>query len=229
MRNMHVCIYVSVVLLFVCPGASAQFRTVTVANSPSQPVPVQPQGTTTVTGSVTISNTPTVTFPSAQNVNVANTPSVTVANAPTVTVGNLTSAPVPVAGTGDVSAAPVITRDNDQPARHAYSRAFTFPVSATGIQVTVSFPGTSELVIEDFSAMATMTSGQVDYFYLQYIVTGATDFLPPALSPSGVALVHTTTRMYIDPGHSYTAAIACNGTCSGSATFSVSGHFVDLP
>jgi|SRR6516164_305365 hypothetical protein len=59
-------------------------KDVLVTNTPAQPVPTAPQGTTNVAGTVNVGNTPNVNVTNTPNVNVANTPSVSIAGTPTV-------------------------------------------------------------------------------------------------------------------------------------------------
>ena len=59
-------------------------KDVLVTNTPAQPVPTAPQGTTNVAGTVNIGNTPNVNVANMPSVNVANTPSVSISGTPTV-------------------------------------------------------------------------------------------------------------------------------------------------
>lgn len=82
-------------LLFVLTlTSSAQFRTVTVENAPTNPVPVQVQNAPTVSGSVSITGTPNVSVTNTPSVKVTSLPAVTVSGTPTVTVANASSSPV---------------------------------------------------------------------------------------------------------------------------------------
>jgi hypothetical protein len=83
-------------LVLLCGSVWAQFRTVTVENATTNPVPVKQQGSVSVAGTVGISGTPTVSVTNTPSVNVANSPTVSVGNTPNVTVTNASSAPVQV-------------------------------------------------------------------------------------------------------------------------------------
>jgi hypothetical protein len=141
-----VCWVISCLLLFHATSALAQFRTVTVQNAPSNPVPITVQNTAnvnaTITGTpaVTVTGTPAVTVGNAANQPVPTAAQGTTTVAGSVTVGNLVGAPVPV-------------RTNDDPGRHPFQKRVLMVLNSGSLFASGFFttPAGSELVIEDVS------------------------------------------------------------------------------
>lgn len=113
---------------------------------------------------VSIVNTPSVTVANTPSVNVANTPTVNVGNTANVNVTNTPS--VQVSGTASVqvkndATTPVITQDNDNPARHFFQKNFSFVVQDG------SFSGTADLGISPANAVLV-----IEYINMQVRLPG---------------------------------------------------------
>ncbi len=210
---------------------------VTVSNTPSV------NATITGTPSVSISGTPAVnaTIVNTPSVSISGTPSVAVTNFPatsgTVTVGNTVGQPVPVAGTGNIAAAPVIVRDNDQPARQPFQESVqcnmgpgaggnicTFPTKApVGKELVIEFvtmqclpPDNTQVCIE--LDMATVAGG-----------VGVTHHFGP-VQILGSAYSNQAVRIYADPNTSIFFVVSrSSGTGTTVAVATLSGYLVNLP
>src|SRR4051812_44282751 len=87
------------------PAAAEANKPVTITNDATQPVPVAPQGTAKVAGTVTVDNGPSNPVPVQGTVTVGQVPPVSLAAGSSVTISN-----------GDAAAVPV--RDVDNPERN---------------------------------------------------------------------------------------------------------------
>jgi hypothetical protein len=223
-------VYGLLLLLLATPGW-CQFRTVTVQNATSNPVPTS------------IQNSPTVTISGTPNVNVTNLPAVS----GNVTVSNTSSQPVPtkaqgttaVAGTvtvGNAVGAPVPIRNNDDAGRHPYQIHVNAGMSSGFAVANFTAPSTGELVIEYFSANSASNGGTLRYFDINTTVGGnSADFLIPAISypPFNANLPNSylasqQVRLYADSGS--TVSVTADGTESAvnfcCVDFYISGYTV---
>lgn len=158
---------------------------------------------------VSIVNTPSVTVANTPSVNVANTPTVNVGNTASVNVTNTPS--VQVSGTASVqvkndATTPVITQDNDNPARHFFQKNFSFVVqdgSFSGTADLGTSPANAVLVIE-YINMQVRLPGQENVTEVTF-TAGAVDnlgFVPvEAISNTGDStwIVDRPVKMYVAP------------------------------
>lgn len=172
--------------------------------------------------------------PPAQNVNVVNTPTVNAEQSGAWSVGIIGTPSVEVVNTSD---SPVLGRDVDHPARHAFQRGVTLEF-ATGegiasAQFTV--PANKRLVIEYVSANIVLTDGIIFRFSVRTSAgssTGTHYFVPMSQPnfPEGYTISQDT-RLYAAPGTTVTieARRVVNATSLPSTGFAeISGHLVDL-
>lgn len=106
---------------------TSKASTVIVGNTSSNPVPVAPQGTTTVTGTVTLGGTPSVTLSGTPSVTLSGTPTVKLGGSPDVVVANSPSEPIPVTGKVEVIPSPPPSPRN-QSLSGATSGSHSFPI-----------------------------------------------------------------------------------------------------
>jgi len=205
---------------------------VNVVNSPSTPVPVAPQGTTNVAGTVNVGNTPNVNVTNTPSVSVANTPSVTLAGTPTVALspGGITGVTNPL--DNQSNATPLAVLDAIQP----YEDGCTIVVSS-GVSATCNFqqiPANKRLVIEEFDAEGFMDTGAkpVDvglsatpalghHFPATFMGTqGASDYFA----------THQTTRLYSPPNFPPQCEVTLSVSVNSALYFCrLSGFLVDVP
>lgn len=183
---------------------------------------------------VNVVNTPSVT--------VANTPSVNVANTPTVNVGNTAS--VNVANTPSVqvkndTTTPVITQDNDNPARHFFQKNFSFVVqdgSFSGTADLGTSPANAVLVIE-YINMQVRLPGQENVTEVVF-TAGAFDnlgFAPvETISNTGTDstwVVDRQVKMYVAPNTPMTLFFGRTSSVGISqfGSVEISGYLVSTP
>jgi hypothetical protein len=171
---------------------------VMVVNDATTPVPVLPQGTTTVAGTVNIGNVPTVTLAGNPVIALAGTPTVTLSPGATVSVG----------GT-------VLVRDSDDPVRNGHT---------VGAQCTdrnqrfttcqlYTVPNNQRFVVESVSAFITVDHGLpviAELYGSNGFVTAVPcqiqggSFVEVSVGGPFVAVdlyaCHVLTRGYVDPG-----------------------------
>lgn len=195
---------------------------VRVVNKPSEPVPVTLKGTGSITGDVNVVNSPTVKLASGSKVGIDP-------NSDGVTVRNTSSQPVPIAGT---------VSNADEPARSPYQDGFGFEL-ANGItteRALSPLPADKRLVIEYFSATATVPSGQTGFFFIKTRAGGVTalhtvpavaSFQDSAFPGSDLLVAAQSIRLYADAGTSPTVSFR-RSSGAGAASYSafVSGYFV---
>lgn len=219
-------------LLLSSSLASAQFRTVTVQNANSNPVPTTIQNTPTVSVSGTV-NTAITGTPSV-NATITGTPSVSVTGTPTVSVNNL-----PTGSGGPSGTTLVLTKNLDEPAQQPFQTIITCATGGAGATQctgTGDFPAGKVFVIEYMVLttsgvgisstpikfeLATQAGGNA--FYYPYAVGGAS---PNTLSEHLVRIY----AEHLPVGGS----LAIRGTANSGATAvnftaMLSGHLVNVP
>jgi hypothetical protein len=217
---------VAVVLLASVAGF-AQFRTVTVQNAGSNPVPTTIQNTPTVnvSGSVGITGTPSVnaTITGTANVAVTNTPSVAVSNLPTGTAG-------PANTTG------VLTKALDNPGLQPFQQVLSCSTVAAGpvsCSATFNVPAGKVLVLE-YLMIRSIESGSTT---VDYVLTTTANgnaapyqYAPGTRVQSNFPIGEHQVRIYADPGSTVTFA-GVEDSNAGTVFFAVnmSGHLVDVP
>lgn len=219
-------VFISLVLLLSSVLALAQFRTITVQNANSNPVPTTIQNTP----NVNIANTPNVnaTISGTPAVNVTNTPAVTISGTPAVSVTNL---PTGTAGPGNITGLAV--KNLDEPGRQPFQHTFGCSVPAAASKCTDDFtvPAGERLVIEYLVIFSADSGASTTLEYsLKTQVQNATGiyayFPGPAVAGSNHTSEHLV-RIYADPGTVVEFTGFQNNTASGvvfSAIFS--GYFV---
>ena len=221
---------VSVVLVVLLSAVAAwgQFRTVTVQNAGSNPVPTTIQNTP----SVNIANTPSVSVTGTPTVSITGTPSVSVSGTPTVAVSNL-----PTGAAGPASLAGIITKNLDEPARQPVQQSLTCSTVAAGVNTctaTYMVPAGKRLVIEYLQLISIDLSGSATSLYqITTTVQGmnVTYYYPPGPAPAGNNHISEhLVRIYADPG----STVQLQGTetsNTGTVTFllQLSGYFIQLP
>ena len=228
---------ISVAALAVVLGSGAawaQFRTVTVQNAPSNPVPTTVQNTVPVTGTVNVGGgTVGVTGPVAVtgSVGIAGTPSVNVANTPNVAV----TSPVGTAGPGNTTG--VLVKDLDNPARQPFQRQLACATVVGGSTTCTDFfnvPVGKELVIEYVQFLTNEFAGSTAVELTLNTSVGPQNlswvYAPGTKLSSSFAVSEHQVRIYCDP----TNSVQLSGTESsniGLVGFSalVSGYMVNVP
>jgi len=232
-------------LLLASTLAAAQFRTITVQNAPSNPVPanINANGTPTVnvgnmpavSGSVTVNNAEANPVPVSGSVNAAITGSVGITGTPVV---NAQSPNAPATVINSQAITPVVVRDMDERARHPFQHQFfcgTSPGSTSFCGDSFSVPAGKELVIEYLEMRASESGGNnMDYLTLGTTTGGTTQthYYPPGtlISPTLGRLNHEIVRLYADPGTSITlSGVATSTTGAVGFVVGVSGYLIDLP
>jgi hypothetical protein len=217
---------------FLLNGATSSIaapsdKDVVVTNTASNPVPVQAQGTTNVSG----------------NISISNTPSVSIANTPTVNAQEFGSWNVNISNTPTVhldSSTPVNVRNVDNPALQPFQRNLDVlipPGQGTATdQYTV--PAGKRLVIEFASNSVTAPTGMKLWVRVQALSGGVfsnynmTSALLANTAGTDFSVGSEVTRIYADPGSNVTLVVSVLGGTAGpntGAEVDLSGHFVDLP
>jgi len=182
---------------------------VTVVNSPSSPVPVTINGTSTVTGNVTITNTP--------NVSVTNTPNVAVTNTPTVKLAG--GEPYAVVSIGNCN---------------TLFCFFSFPAVPAGKRLVINFVNvtvrpSATTTIVDFAELATTDTNDAsilvtnDFGFTQVGHAGASNVF-------NSWTVNSPTLAFVVAGQSpeLEADMGTSGTIAFSSA-TLSGYLVDAP
>ena len=182
---------------------------VTVVNSPSSPVPVTINGTSTVTGNVTVTNTP--------NVSVTNTPNVAVTNTPTVKLAG--GEPYAVGSIGTCN---------------TFFCFFSFPVVPAGKRLVINFVNvtvrpSATTTIVDFAELATTDTSNAgtlvtnDFGFTQVGHAGASNAF-------NSWTVNSPTLAFVVAGQSpeLEADMGTAGTIA-FASATLSGYLVDAP
>jgi len=193
--------------------------------------------------------------PGGLNVNVVNTPlpiqgtvtgTVTVSGTSSV---NVVNTPLPVQGTvtGSVSITnpatnPVLVRDVDNPARHAFQQEVdvTFNAGETFVNPTIDVPAGKRLVVEYVSITACLPAGQkLTNAEIRTGATGGNPFVAMIVTPGSTACADLfdgftasqMVRFYKDAGMGgLVVSVGRNvGTDFGSVDSTIVGYLVDLP
>jgi hypothetical protein len=244
-------------LSFLSASSFGQFRTVTVQNSNSNPVPtaVQSMPPVTVSGTVdtTISNTPSVTIANTPSVNIANTPSVnatisgtpavnatitgtpsvSITGTPTVSVTNL-----PTGTAGPAATTGILVKSLDNPAEQPYQQQLNCELATlhtTLCSATFVSPAGKMLVLEYVNLQADVaTSGSnPNYFSLLVSANGAnvTYYYPLGTQiVPGFFVSERPVKIYILPV-STVDFIGAADSNAGNVRFTgiLSGHLVNVP
>src|SRR5260370_981433 len=241
---------VKLVILLSSVLALAQFRTVTVQNANSNPVPTTIQNSgpipmtiqndspiaTTVTNTPTvnaaITNTPTVTINDTPPVPAGGTVNAAITNTPTVSVSNL-----PTGTAGPTNTTVVLVKSLDNPAQQPFQTAVSCATPAglaSKCTANYSVPAGKEFVIEylQVSSTGNVTNGIPHYEVLTTAGGQALTYLYAAgikLTSDSASDEHMV-RIYADPGSmiQFTGAQTVTGA---GITFNLvmSGHLVNTP
>lgn len=221
----------TVVLGLSSACAFAQFRTVTVENANSNPVPTNilnmPPVTLSGTVDANITNRPNV------NATITGTPSVSVTGTPTVSVTNL-----PTGTAGPAATTVVLTRNVDEPAPQVFQTVLqcntAFGSGPTSCSASLNVPAGKELVIEYLYFNASESGGSSTQAF-QLAPTAGGISIPYAYSPgvrlfSNVPISEHLVRLYADPG-STLLFTGFENSNAGSVSFvaRISGHLVNVP
>lgn len=211
------------------PAAAMGAAPVLVTNmGASQAVPVSPQGTTPVSGTVAATQNGT------WNVGISGTPTVNLGAGNTVGINGSLQV-------GNTASSPVLVRDVDNAARLAFqaSASITLADGTTFATSTITtVPAGKRLVIEYISALAATQTGQKALAQIQ-VYQGTTPYLHRvALSLQGTFttsfgtgdefVAGQSTRLYADAGTAVIVEIgrsASSGAAKG--VFVISGYLVD--
>jgi hypothetical protein len=217
---------------FLLNGATSSIaappdKDVVVTNTASNPVPVQTQGVTNISGNVSISNTPSVSIANTPTVNAQEFGpwNVNISNKPAVTID---------------SSAPVNVHDVDNPALQPFQRILDVLIPPGQGTATDQFvvPAGKRLVIEFTSTNVTAPTGMKLWVRLQALSGGVfvsynmTSTLLSNTAGTDFSVGSETTRIYADPGSNVTLVVSVLGGTAGSNTgaeVDLSGHFVNLP
>jgi hypothetical protein len=241
-RSIFAC---ALVLLLPSAFACAQFRTVTVQNSNSNPVPtnIQSMPPVTVSGSVdtTISNTPNVNIANTPGVNIANTPNVnaTISGTPAVSITgtpavSITNLPTGTAGPAATTA--LVTRNLDSPALQPFQKLLQCNVSGVSqCQASLTVPAGKQLVIEYvLFASSESSPGNQTYLYDLTTIAGGQSidyfFAPgPRIAPFFPLSEHLV-RIYADAGSTVTFEGEAQNSSAAVAFYArLSGYLVNVP
>lgn len=131
-------------------------------------------------------------------------------------------------------------RDVDQPARQPRQDGFGFAI-ANGITTQVSLsavPAGKRLVIESFSADASVPSGQTGFFFITTTAGGVSAihtvpvvqaFADAAFPGSDALVTAQSIRIYADPGTTPSVSFRRSSSAGGAfCSAFISGYFVDL-
>ena len=212
----------------------AQFRTITVQNANTNPVPTTIQNTPNVNvsgGSVGITGTPTVNVGTLPAVQLSGTPGVNVANTPNVAL----SSPVGTAGPGNTAG--VLVKDLDNPARQPFQQKLSCTTTAGGpffCTASLALSPGKGLVVEYLQVFSNESGGSTASYGLQTIVNGNPGanwiFTPGTRIAPNFPVGEHQVRIYADPGSTVTFSGFQNST-TGTVTFNVllSGYLVNVP
>jgi hypothetical protein len=206
---------------------------VQVVNTSSQPVPVAPTGTTTVTGSVSISGTPSVSIAGTPSVSLSGTPSVSLAGTPSVSLSGTPS--VSIAGTIPTTQA---DRPGQQP-MHVWQTVQLAPgQNFNAVAVDVAQPPGTQMVIEHVSIIGGAPVGQ--YLQARVSVFDPTQELLRHIFPLSLQGTYSNgqyqnqifagpTKLYVPKGGSVAVYISRDDVATSSATmtFALSGYFAN--
>jgi hypothetical protein len=220
-------------LMVLSPAlAFAQFRTVTVQNAGSNPVPTTIQNT----ANVNIANTPsvnaTISGTPAVNATITGTPSVTVSGTPNVSVTNL---PTGTAGPGPTTG--LLVKSLDNPAQQVFQKSIgCATVAAGGTNCLASFvvPAGKVLVLEYVQFFSTEFGGSsVTLCALDTTAAGTAqqyNFAPGPRVLTNHPLSEHLVRIYADPGSTVTF-LGAEDTSVGNVNFNalLSGYLVNVP
>ena len=208
-------------------------RDVLVTNTPAQPVPTAPQGTTNVAGTVNIGNTPNVNVANMPSVNVANTPSVSISGTPTVNLapGGSTNVTNPLDGQNNPN--PLAVLEAIQP----YEDGCSMKISSTndGSCTFQQIPAGKRLIIEEFDAYGFMDTG-IKPIQLTLNPAGFVVHNFPATFMGSNGLVsndnfatHQATRIYAPPTGQPKCGVVLSGNPTGATYFcALAGFLVDV-
>ena len=208
-------------------------KDVVVVNTPSNPVPVQPFGTTNVSGNVNISNQPNVfahqSGPWTVLANQSGTWNVSLVGPTNVSVSNSPGSPLYV-------------RDVDNPAQQPFQRELDahFTPGSSSATDSLTVPAGKRLVIEFASETVNLPTGQHMWLRIQTTANGSTNqftLMPSLVCPCGAdssdfLAGNQQVRLYADPGT--TVSIVANLLLSTANTNTgadvvMSGHYVNIP
>jgi len=219
---------VAVAVLLSSAAAFAQFRTVTVQNAGSNPVPTTIQNTPTVnvSGNVGIAGTPSV------NATVTNTPNVAVTNTPNVSVSNL-----PTGTAGPLNTTGVLTKALDNPALQPFQQVLACATTAGGsvtCSATFNVPAGKVLVLEYLHMHSFDSGGSATVDYILNCTAGGNAALyqygPDTTLPGNFHISQHEVRIYADPGSTVTfSGVENSNTGSISVAGVLSGHLVNTP
>ncbi len=221
---------VALVMLLSAVAGWGQFRTVTVQNANSNPVPTSIQNTPNVnianTPAVTISGTPAVSVSGTVSAAITGTPSVSVTGTPAVSVSNL-----PTGTAGPANTTGMLTKNLDEPARQPFHQLLTCSTLGTGsCNATYTVPAGKRLVIEYFTVAWTATSGAVTASYQVTTTVQGVDGVYQYLTVAGAS--DHLVRIYADAASlvGFTGS-ANSATGPGTVNFQMqfSGYFVSVP
>ena len=208
-------------------------RDVLVTNTPAQPVPTAPQGTTNVAGTVNIGNTPNVNVANMPSVNVANTPSVSISGTPTVNLapGGSTNVTNPLDGQNNPN--PLAVLEAIQP----YEDGCSMKISSTndGSCTFQQIPAGKRLIIEEFDAYGFMDTG-IKPIQLTLNPAGFVTHNFPATFMGTVAAIssdnfatHQATRIYAPPTAQPKCGVVLSNSPTGATYFcALAGFLVDV-
>jgi len=203
---------------------------VTVVNTPTHPVPMAPQGTTNVAGTVNVGNTP--------NVNIANSPSVSIAGTPTVVLapGGITG--VTNTPDGQHLPAPLAISEAMQP----YQDTCTLPFSGNGrgFCSLQTIPQGKRLVVEEFDAASGLPPFGLEAgckptgIVLTVTADGTPHYFPATFmgnDPSAnrdYFATHQNTRLYGSPGVAPQCTVVLSCFSNASYSCQISGFLEDI-
>ena len=202
------------------PGPSP----VLVVNGTGAPVPVAPQGTTNVAGTVNVGNTPSV--------NIANTPSVSITGSPTVTLapGASTGVTNPLDNQGN--AIPLAITEGAQFYSVTCNGQFN-GASGTGCNFP-TVPSHKLLVIQEVDADIRIDTGvrpQTIFVNIDTVYHYFTDTFMATFDTSDFYATHQSTHIYAGPGQTPGCNVLSNsnGSVNGYINCGISGFLVDQP
>lgn len=147
--NTRISLVLPCLLMGLAAQMNAQFSSpVRVVNNNQQPVPVSPQGTTAVAGTVTIGNTPQQAVPVAPQGTTTVAGTVGISGTPSVTIANLGTSSVPTVNLSD----PGRQALNLQVNVACVSQIGDCEGTTTFVAAGLTVPGGKRLVIEHISA-----------------------------------------------------------------------------
>ena len=216
-----------------------QTQPVLVVNGSGAPVPVVPQGTTNVSGTVNLTAGSTVSIGNTPSVNVANNASVTVSNTPTVTL-----AP----GAGVMVANPLDAQNNPAPlatleALQPYEDFCTVVMSGVsgGLCSFQPLPARKRLVVEEFDGLGLIDPGLKPLYIGFCPATGCLTtihYLPAVLmgrindqlNPVDFYVTSQPTRFYVGANQTPGCVVNLSDTPQASSyTCQIFGFLVDVP